>query len=140
MYINIAVFLVAVAFAITSIYMITILIRITSLFSTLGNTISATEGKLDQMVIEVENLVVETEQTASDVKEKLQATDGLFASIQNVGQATSIASGKLLSVTKTYSKSESAGGLKPFVRAIQFSEFTSTLFDSWMKGKKYSKK
>lgn len=137
MFIYMAVFLVALAFALLSIYIAKILIRISALFSTLGQTVANVENELDQTVIELESLIVETAYTARDVEGKLLATDSLFTSIDNVGQATSMASGSLLSKMKNYSEDPSLPGTKPFVRAIQWSEFATILFHAWGRGKKH---
>lgn len=136
MFIHMAVFLVALAFALLSIYITKILMRISTLFSTLAQTAASVEIELDQTVTELENLIVETGNTALDVENKLLATDGLFASIDNVGQAASIVSGDLLSRTERYSEDPSLPGTKPFIRAIQWSEFASVLVHAWERGKK----
>lgn len=134
----IAVFLVALAFALISIYIAKLLLRVSGLITTLGQTVGNVELQLDNTVVGLEQLIVETERTATDVENKLLATDGLFLSIRNVGEATSIVSGDLLSRTENYTKESSLPGTKPFVRMIQCSEFATVLFNSWKRGKRVS--
>ncbi|MCZ2258295.1 DUF948 domain-containing protein [Sporosarcina sp. G11-34] len=134
----IAILLIAFAFALISIYIAKILIRVSGLITTLGQTVNNVEQELDRTVIELEQFIAETEKTAVDVEEKLLATDGLFLSLGNVGDATSIVSRNLRARTEKYAKDGLLPGTKPFVRMIQYSEFATTLFTSWKRGKRVS--
>lgn len=137
-FINIAIFFVSLAFGLISIYIAKLLMRLSALIATLGQTLDNVERQLDNTIVGLEKLIVETERTYTDVESKLLATDALFLSLGNVGEATSIVSGDLLSRTKNYAKESSLPGTKPFVRFIQCSEFAFVLFNSWKRGKKIS--
>lgn len=137
-FISIATFIVALAFALVSIYIAKILLRVSTLLITLWRTVDDVERRLDKTVHEVGRLVVEAETTATDVENKLIATEGLFLSLTNVGDATSIISSDLHDKTKRYGNDSTQPGTKKFVRAIQWSEYASVLLKSWQRGKRVS--
>lgn len=137
-FISIATFIVALAFALVSIYIAKILLRVSKLLKTLGQAADDVEHQLDKTVHEVGGLIVMAEATASDVEKKLVATEGLFSSLTNIGDATSIVSNELHNQTKIYGRDPSLPGTKNFVRAIQWSEYADVLLKSWQRGKKAS--
>ena len=137
-FISIATFIVALAFALVSIYIAKILLRVSTLLKTLGQTADDVEHQLDKTVHEVGRLIGEVETTAIDVENKLIATEGLFSSLTNVGDATSIISSELHSKVKSYGSDPTLPGTKQFVRAIQWSEYANILLKSWQRGKKAS--
>lgn len=131
----IGVFIIALAFAVIAIFIAKILFSATKVIATLGDTLNVVEGKLDKSIAEVEAMTLEVDQTAIDVEAKLQATEGLFLAIENVGETTAIISNDLHERSKRYEHDESLPGTMPFVRAIQFGEFGFSLFESWKRGK-----
>lgn len=137
-FISIAIFIVALAFALVSIYIAKILLRVSTLFKTLGQTADDVEHQLDKTVHEVGRLIGEAETTAKDVENKLIATEGLFSSLTNVGDATSIISSELHNKVKSYGSDSTLPGTQHFVRAIQWSEYANVLLKSWQRGKKAS--
>ena len=137
-FISIATFIVALAFALVSIYIAKILLRVSKLLKTLGQAADNVEHQLDKTVQEVGRLVVGAETTATDVENKLIATEGLFSSLSNVGNATSIISIELHNQAKSYGRDLTIPGTKKFVRAIQWSEYANVLLESWQRGKKVS--
>lgn len=130
----IGVFIMAIAFAIVAIFIAKILLSTSKVIATLGNTLGSVEEKLDKSIAEVEAMTLEANQTYADVEAKLQATEGLFLAIENVGETTAIISNDLQQRTKRYQQDESLPGTMPFVRAIQFGEFGFSLFESWKRG------
>jgi len=134
--IYIAIFLVAIAFAIVSIYIAKILLRVSSVISTLGQTLEKVENQLDDSIIQLENMIKETEQTVLDIESKLLATDGLFTLVSNVGESSLMLSEQIHTSTKGSAQSSVQTGINPFVRVIQFGEFTSVLLRSWHRGSK----
>lgn len=138
MLVYIGVFMMSLAFALVSIFVAKFLLRTSSIIGTLGQTVDNIEMKLDQTVIELEGLIAETENTVIDAETKLLATDGLFAAVENIGNATAIVSSDLHLRTKQHAKDQSLPGTMPFVRAIQVGEFGFGLLNSWKRGKKSS--
>lgn len=136
--ISIATFIVALAFALVSIYIAKILLRVSTLLKTLGQTMDKVEQQMDKTVRGVEQLIVEVETTATDVEKKLTATDGLFQSINNIGDATSIIGKDLHDRTRNYENEPTLPGTKKFVRIIQWTEYADILFKSWKRGKSAS--
>lgn len=134
----IGVFITALAFALVAIFSARLLLHTSTVISKLGETVDDIEKKLDKTVMEIENVISETEKTATDVETKLHAVNGLFVSILGVGQQTEIVSSKLQKRTKRYNKDGFLIGTKPFVSAIQISEFGLGLVKSWRNGQKAS--
>ncbi|WP_438318612.1 DUF948 domain-containing protein [Sporosarcina sp. FA9] len=132
----IAIFLIAIAFAIVSIYIAKILLRVSSVLSTLGLTLEKVESQLDDSIMNVESMIIETEQTVMDVERKLIATDGLFTLVSNVGDSSLMVSEQIHISTKSSAQAQMQSRLKPFVRIIQFGEFASVLVRSWHRGSK----
>ena len=137
-FISIATFIVAISFALTCIYIAKILLRITTLIGTVGRTASKVEQQLDESIYEVGEFISQSEKTTVDLEQKLKATDGLFHSLQNFGDATAIMSKDIQEHTDRYEKNASSSGSKKFVQAIQFSVYANVLFKSWQRGKRAS--
>jgi len=134
----VGVFIMSLAFALVAIFIAKFLLRTSSIIGTLGQTVTAVEMKLDKTIVELEGLIVETENTATDVETKLLATDGLFLAVKNIGDTSAIVNDDLHSRTKRYANDPSLPGTKPFVRAIQIGEFGFGLLRSWKRGQKAS--
>ncbi len=135
-FVHIGVFIMAIAFAIVSIFIAKLLLRVSGVIGTVGQTVSTLETKLDKTVLELEQTIKETNETASDIEEKSLALNSVFYTIKHVGDTTSLLSENLAARTERYTNDTSLPGTKPFVRMIQFSEFASGLFNSWKLGKR----
>ena len=135
-FIHISVFIVAIAFALVSVYFAKLLLRVSGIIGTVGKTVSAFETKLDKTVIELERTIAEANATATDIEEKSLALNSVFYTVKHVGDSTSLLSEVLEVRTERYAQDLSLPGTKPFVRAIQFSEFASGLLASWQRGKR----
>lgn len=133
---SIATFIVAIAFALTCIYIAKLILRISGLLTTVSATFDQVEGQLDRTIVETEQLLVGVEQTATDVESKLHATSGVFYSLENVGEATSHVSRTLKEQTKLFEGDQALPGMTPFIRSIQWGEYASALFKSWERGKR----
>ena len=134
-FIHIGVFLMSVAFAIVAVFIAKLLMSVSGVIGSAGQTISNMESKLDKTVIELEQTITETSLTATDIEEKSLALNSVFYTAKHLGDSTSLMSDELSARTKRYSEDTSLPGTKPFVRIIQFSEFASGLFTSWKRGK-----
>jgi uncharacterized protein YoxC len=139
-FVHIGVFIMAVAFAIVAVFIAKLLLRVSGVIGTVGQTVSNMESKLDKTVIEFEQTITETNATAMDIEEKSLALNSVFYTIKHVGDSTSLLSEELSTRTGRYTQDTSLPGTKPFVRIIQFSEFASNLFNSWKRGKSASSK
>ncbi len=135
-FIHISVFIVAIAFALVSVYFAKLLLRVSGIIGTVGKTISTFETKLDKTVIELERTIAETNATATDIEKKSLALNGIFYTAKHIGDSTSLLSEELAGLTERYAQDVSLPGTKPFVRVIQFSEFASSLLTSWQRGKR----
>lgn len=133
---HLGVFIIALGFALVSIYVAKLLLKTSAMIKTMGTTVHAVETKLDKTVNEIEATIVEMDQTASDVEEKLSGTTGLFLAVQDIGDSTEMITSEFHSLTKQYASNDSLEGSRPFIRVIQFSEFGLGLVRSWTKGKR----
>lgn len=139
-FVHIGVFIMAVAFAIVAVFIAKLLLRVSSIIGTAGQTVSNMESKLDKTAIELERTITETNATATDIEEKSLALNSVFYTVKHVGDSTSLVSEELAVRTERYAQNTSLPGTKPFVRIIQLSEFASGLFNSWKRGKSASSK
>ncbi len=137
-FISIAIFIISISFALLAIYIAKMLLRVSGLFQTLGKTFADIEKKLDQSIHKVGELLNQSEKTTMDVEEKLKATEGLFLSLKNVGDATQIMSNNMREHSSRYKRRGTLVGTKNFVQAIQYGEYASVLFKSWQQGKNAS--
>lgn len=134
--ISIATLIVAIGFAFVCIYIAILILQVAGLLTTVGQTIDEVERQLDQTIIETEQLIGAAESTAIDVEEKLQATSGVFDSLESAGEASAIMSQAVKEKAKHFTKEENLIGTTPFIRAIQWGEYSSVLFESWARGKR----
>jgi uncharacterized protein YoxC len=135
-FVHISVFIVAIALALVSVFFAKLLLRVSGIIGTVGETVSKFETKLDKTVIELERTIAETNATATDIEEKSLALNSVFYTVRHVGDSTSLLSEELAVRTERYARDSSLPGTKPFVRAIQLSEFASSLLTSWQRGKR----
>lgn len=134
--ISIATLMIAIAFAFVCIYIAGLILQVTGLLKTVGQTFDQVERQLDQTILETEQLIGTIEYTAIDVEEKLQATTGVFNSVESIGEASSVMSETMKEKVKAFTSEENLRGTVPFIRAIQWSEYSFVLFESWERGKK----
>lgn len=130
----------AIAFALISIFIAKILLRISGVIGTIGQSVSLVESKLDRTIHELEQTIVDTTVTASDIEEKSLALNSVFQTVKNIGDTSSLVSESVVKRTTRYKADQSMPGTKPFVRIIQVSEFAFGLLNSWGEGKKSSTK
>ncbi|WP_153733362.1 DUF948 domain-containing protein [Sporosarcina obsidiansis] len=130
---------IAISFLIVAIYLSLLLTKSSNLLFTVTHTVKRVEENLDQSLERLHGTLDETEQLATDVKMKLDATTPMFSSIENVGRSSQYLSEEVTKRTKQFEEDGSLPGTKPFVQAIQYSEFGSTLLRSWKRGKESAK-
>ncbi|CAM3051945.1 DUF948 domain-containing protein [Filibacter tadaridae] len=135
-FVHIGIFITAVSFALVSIFLAKILLRVSGVIQSVGQTVSGVESKLDKTIEALENSLVETNATALDVEVKLQALDSVFHTIKHVGDTSSLLSEELETTTEKYNKDASLPRIRPFVRIIQLTEFTLGLLRPWKRGKR----
>ncbi|WP_153721290.1 DUF948 domain-containing protein [Sporosarcina cascadiensis] len=133
------VLLIAVAFLIVAIYLSLLLTKSSHLLLTVSHTAKRVEENLDHSMEYVNGLLNETEQLAADVQVKLDAAAPMFATIENVGRSTQYLSEEVSKRTRQFEEDGSLPGTRPFIQAIQYGEFGSTLLRSWKRGKEGSK-
>lgn len=134
----VGVFIMSLAFALVSIFLAKLLLKASRTISIAGTTLDRVEKKLDSSIIEIESILTETANTATDVQSKLNATNGLFLAVDDIGQSTESVSSVLEEQTEKYNETGLLSGTKPFIYAIQIGEFGFGLLNSWKKGSKVS--
>ena len=133
--VHVGVFLIALGFALVSIYIAKLLLKASTIITTLGTTAQEVETKMDRTISEIEASIMELEQTAIDVETKIVATNGVFLAIKDIGDTTAVVSGELQTRTAQYGNGGLLTGTRPFIRGIQFTEFGLGLVRSWKRGK-----
>ena len=103
-FIHISVFIVAIAFALVSVFFAKLLLRVSGIIGTVGKTVSTFETKLDKTVIELERTIAETNATATDIEEKSLALNSVFYTVKHVGDSTSLLSEELAVRTERYAQ------------------------------------
>lgn len=139
-FISIATLLVAIGFALICLYIAKLLLQISTLLKTVGTTISQVEEQLDSAIAETALLMDTVDLTTVDVEEKLVALTPVFNSVNEIGTATTYFTDTVHSYTEKLSADHMIERSKPFIRVIQWSEFRSTLQDSWERGRKAANK
>lgn len=130
---------IAIALLIVAIYLSMLLVKSSHLLRTVTHTAKRVEENLDQSFQYVNELLDETEQLAADVQVKLDATTPMFSTIENVGRSTQYLSKEVSKRTRQFEEDGSLPGTQPFIQAIQYGEFGSTLLRSWKRGKDSTK-
>lgn len=134
--ISIATLIITIAFAFVCVYIAGLILQVASLLKTVGQTFDQVEHQLDQTIVETEQLIGTIEQSATDVEEKLRATSAVFESLKSVGEASEVMSGTVKEKVKAFANGENLRSATPFIRIIQWSEYSSVLLASWQRGKK----
>ncbi|MBD7983251.1 DUF948 domain-containing protein [Sporosarcina sp. Sa2YVA2] len=134
MFVHIGVFLIAVSFAIFAIYLCKNLWRISIVGNSVSNTIIRMESSFLGTIQEVECVLDSTYVTATDVEAKVDALNGVFHTVGEIGNTAGMISEGLNDVTASYASSENTNGEKPFIRIIQGAEFAKGLVKSWKRG------
>ncbi|MBB4826259.1 uncharacterized protein YoxC [Sporosarcina luteola] len=139
MLVHIGVFLIAVSFAVVSIYIVKILMRTSRLLATAGKSVTLMEARVDQMIGEMEETLYVAGNTVNDLERKMDSMSSAFYVVRDISDTSQTLTDGISGVVESYDRTDTLKGTGPFVRLIQFSEFAVELFKSWKQGERASK-
>src|SRR5699024_3733997 len=130
-----AILLCSIAFAIIAIYISLLLKRVSDSMKTVGNTFEKVEKQLRHITPQLKESLSETGKLIYDANEKLEATDTLFDTVENLG--TSVHSINKVYTTKRSrtSDEEIFKRAQPFIEGIKWSEAAVQLYSKWKRKK-----
>ncbi|WP_174615434.1 DUF948 domain-containing protein [Virgibacillus ihumii] len=118
----------ALAFALITIYMCYVLIRVSNSMKSLGNSLGEVEKKLHYLTPELRNTLQETEKLVDDFNDKVTATDGLFDAMDNTGHAINAGSRLLDKQTKKLPEYDSPESIARLTEGAKWGEVAFKLF------------
>lgn len=139
MLVHIGVFLIAISFAIVSIYIAIMLLKTSRILSTAGRSVSLMEARVDQMIGEMEDTLYVAGNTVNDLDVKLDSMTSAFYVVRDLADTSETLTEGISGVTQSYEQDDTLKGTGPFVRIIQFSEFAVGLVKSWKQGERKGK-
>ncbi|KGX87251.1 DUF948 domain-containing protein [Pontibacillus litoralis] len=130
--IYISALIIAIAFAILTLYVVKTLQHVTHTITGLDNTLADVVQKTDRITKETEQLIHQSSKLTDDVQHKVQATNSLFESLEDVGKATENIHQSLQTTKTTYDTSakENTDTLATYIR---WGETALTLYRSLKK-------
>ncbi|WP_158589676.1 MULTISPECIES: DUF948 domain-containing protein [Clostridia] len=123
--------IIAVAFALTVVFIVIVLHRFTKLLRTAGSTLGQVETDMQQTIPELQNTLYQTQITVDDIGEKLQATDSLFDTAENLGHSVNHINQAIQKTKPTLTSDELEEETKPYVEGVRWSVAASYLYKKW---------
>jgi uncharacterized protein YoxC len=137
--IYLSILFVAIAFAIVAGYLCFILKRVSNNMKTLSSTMSEVEDQFKYITPELTNTIRETDKIVDDAEDKVKATDGVFDSLEDVGNSIISANEAFNNRFGKMTDEEMDREVKPFIEGILWSEAGVRLYSSWQENKKAEK-
>jgi len=138
--IYLAILLVSVAFAITVIYLSVVLYRLTNTMKVLGTSIDEMEKKMNYITPQLRKSMQETDMLVEDIQDKLDATDSVFDSIENIGGTVHNLNKAYQSNSDLVTEEEFKQKTTPFVEGMKWSEVVMHLLKKSKDHKEQSNK
>ncbi|WP_052360758.1 DUF948 domain-containing protein [Oceanobacillus manasiensis] len=135
-----AILLLALAFALVSIYIAIVLKRLADNIKTMGNTLGEFEKELQYITPPLKETIRETGNTIDDIQEKLDATNSVFDTVDHVGTSVNTTNEFIQSNYSELSDEEMQEKTKPFQEAIRWSEAALKVFNMFKQTKKSNEK
>ncbi|MDA3129229.1 DUF948 domain-containing protein [Aliibacillus thermotolerans] len=107
--IGISILIIAIAFAVLTVFIINVLNRLSNILENTNKTIEKLPEQLDGMLKETEVVIHNSNETILDLNEKLHALNPIFYMIADAGEASRKLSSSLVDVTNTIKKSSEKG-------------------------------
>ncbi|GAA0597255.1 hypothetical protein GCM10009001_11820 [Virgibacillus siamensis] len=123
----------ALAFALVTIYMCYVLIRVSKSMKSVGNSLGEVEQKLHYLTPELQDTLQETEKLVDDFNDKLTATDGLFDAMDNTGHAINAGSRLMDKQTKKLPEYDSPQTIERLTEGAKWGEVAFKIFRRWKK-------
>ncbi|MBR3120400.1 DUF948 domain-containing protein [Oceanobacillus profundus] len=132
----VSILFVSIAFAIVAIYLSFVLKRVANMVKTLGTSLGELERELEYMTPHLTKTLNESSKLVDDIREKINATDSVFDSAENVGKSVISLNEVYDEKSKQLSEQKLEQKMKPFVAGMTWSEVAIQLFSKWQKGTK----
>lgn len=123
--------IIAVAFALTVVFIVIVLRRFTKLLRTTGSTLGQVETDVQQTLPELQSTLQQTQVTVDDIGEKLQATDSLFGTAENLGHSLNHLNQVIQKTKPPLTRQELEEETKLYVQGIRWSAAASYLYKQW---------
>lgn len=126
--IGMGVLIISIAFAILVGYLCYSLYAATKVIEGVGKTVEQLPGQLDTVFKETENILHESNQTLTDLNEKMRALSPLFYMAEDVTEATRHFSSSLVDTANSFKRKAKTGEEKIRNKGKGLRQFSSTLF------------
>ncbi|SHH88924.1 DUF948 domain-containing protein [Virgibacillus chiguensis] len=123
--------MIAVAFALTVVFIVIVLHRFTKLLKTTGSALGQVEIDMQQTIPELHHTLKQTHVTVDDIGEKLQATDSLFTTADNVGRSVQNMNQTVQKTKPIWKKDRLEEDIEPYVEGIRWTAVASYLYKQW---------
>lgn len=123
----------ALAFALVTIYMCYVLIRVSKSMKSLGSLFGEIEDKLHYLTPELRNTLRETEKLVDDFNEKVTATNGLFDAMGNAGNSINSCNRLLDKQAKKLPEYDSAESIARLTEGAKWADVAFKMFRRWKK-------
>ncbi|WP_373894717.1 DUF948 domain-containing protein [Virgibacillus natechei] len=121
----------SIAFAVVVVYICLVLKRVSTTMDALGTTLGEVEEKFESITPEIQSTVQETEKMLDDMEVKLQATDSLFDTLENVGSSVNSMNHVYKQNREGLTDAQFRHKLAPFIEGIKWSEGAFLLYSKW---------
>lgn len=133
--IYLSLFMVAIAFAVVVVYLCIVLKRVSNTMKSLSSTLGEVEKQVNYITPQLSDTIKETDRTIDDAREKVEATDSLFDSVQGLGISLQNVNDVFHSRFGKMTDEEMDQKIKPFVEGIKWSEVGVKLYTTFQKNK-----
>ncbi|MBA2174955.1 DUF948 domain-containing protein [Halobacillus locisalis] len=111
-YLGIGVFIIGIAFAIVSIFLIKALNNLAGVLKGVTKTVDQLPGQLDSVMSETSNVLNNGNDTLADVNEKIRALSPLFYIVGDIGESSRKLTSSLVDMTHSMKQSTHEGEQK----------------------------
>lgn len=111
-YLGIGVFIIGIAFAIVSIFLIKALNNLAGVLKGVTKTVDQLPGQLDSVMSETSNVLHNGNDTLADVNEKIRALSPLFYIVGDIGESSRKLTSSLVDMTHSMKQSTHEGEQK----------------------------
>lgn len=126
--IYLAILLAAVGFAIIAVYFSFVLYRLSKTMKVVNTSLVKVEETVNNMTPQLRDSLNETDMLIDDIQTKLDATDSVFDTVENIGQSVHNLADAFDKKSKQVTEEEMEQSFSPFARGMKWSEVASQLF------------
>lgn len=131
--IYLGILLCSIAFAGIVAYICLVLKRISTTMQTLGTTLGEVEKELESITPEIKETVQHTGNLVDDVSDKVNATDSVFDTLENIGNSANAVNDVYHHNREKLSDEQFQRKVTPFIEGIRWTEAAFLLYSKWKK-------